>query len=87
MATRVFDGIKFCAQFLKRTSKGTFLLSLVQIGPGIWEEEMFKESDDDARQTHDHLKAPLEHVVLRWANNCSFSMAKYMLPLQDEDKI
>ena len=54
MATRVFDGIKFCKQFLKRTSKRTFLPSLVQTGPAVWEEKMFKEIVDDARQmTHD----------------------------------
>ena len=35
MATRVFDGIKFCEQVLKRTSQGTFLPSLVQIGPAV----------------------------------------------------
>ena len=28
MATRVFDGIKICEQFLKGTSKGTFLPSM-----------------------------------------------------------
>ena len=70
MANRVFDGIKFCEQFLKRTSQGTFLPSLVQIGPAVWEEKMFKEIVDDARRTMDDghlttLKAPLEHVVLR----------------------
>ena len=52
MATRVFDGIKFCEQFLKRTSCGTFLPSLVQIGPAVW-EEMFKEIVDDARRMTD----------------------------------
>ena len=52
MATRVFDGFKFCEQFLKRTSQRTFLPSLVQIGPAVW-EEMFKEIVDDARQTTD----------------------------------
>ena len=41
MATRVFDGIKFCVQFLKWTSQGTFQPSLVQIGPAVWEEKMF----------------------------------------------
>ena len=70
MATRVFDGIKFCEHFLKRTSQGTFPPSLVQIGPAVWEEKMFKEIVDDARRTpHDGhlttLKATLEHVVLR----------------------
>ena len=54
MATRVFDGIKFCEQFLKRTSQGTFLPSLVQIGPAVWEEKMFKEIVDDGRRTHHH---------------------------------
>ena len=48
MATRVFDGIKFCEQVLKRTTQGTFLPSLVQIGPAVWEELMFKEIVDDA---------------------------------------
>ena len=32
MLTRLFDGIKFCEQFLKRTYEVTFLPSLVQIG-------------------------------------------------------
>ena len=53
MATRVFDGIKFCEQLLKRTTQGTFLPSLVQSGPVIWEEKMFKEIVDNARQTTD----------------------------------
>ena len=60
MATRVFDEIKFCAQILKRTSQGTFLPSLIQIGTAVWEEEMFKEIVDDAHRTT--LKAPLELV-------------------------
>ena len=53
MATRVLDGIKFCEQILKRTSQGTFLPSLVQIGPAVWEEKMFKGIVDDARWTKD----------------------------------
>ena len=53
MATRVFDGIKFCEQFFKRTTQGTFLPSLVQIGPAVWEELMFNEIVDDARRTTD----------------------------------
>ena len=53
MATRVFDGIKFCQQFLKRTSQRTFLQSLVQIGPVVWEEKMFKKIADDAQRTMD----------------------------------
>ena len=39
MATRVFDGIKFCENLFKSTSKGTFLQNLVQIGPsGLGED-------------------------------------------------
>ena len=57
MATRVFDGIKFCEQFLKKISQGTFLPSLVQIGPVVWEEKMFKEIVDDARRTPHHPKS------------------------------
>ena len=47
MATRVFDGIKFFEQYLKRPSQGTFLPSLVQIGPAVWEEKMFKRIVDE----------------------------------------
>ena len=55
MATRVFDGIKFCEQILKRTSQGTFLPTLVQIGPRGLGEEI----DDDARRTtHDGRRTP-----------------------------
>ena len=62
MATKVFDGIKFCEKFLKRTSQGTFLTSLVQVGPVAWEEKMFKEIVDEAQRTMQViLKAPLEH--------------------------
>ena len=57
MATRVFDGIKFSEQFFKRTSKGTFLPSLVQNGPVVWEQMMFIEIVDDARLTHHHPKS------------------------------
>ena len=63
MATRVFNVIKFCKQFFKRTSQGTFLPSLVEIDPAVWEEKMPKEIVDDARQTT--LRAPLEHIVPR----------------------
>ena len=53
MNTRVFDGIQFCEQVLKRTSQGTFLPILVQIGPAVWEEKMFKEIVDNARRKTD----------------------------------
>ena len=42
---------------LKRTSQGTFLTSLVQIGPAVWDEKMFKEIVDDAWLTHHHPKS------------------------------
>ena len=42
MATRAFDGIKFCEQLLKRTTQGTFLPSLVQIYPVV-QEKMLKD--------------------------------------------
>ena len=57
MATRVFDGIKFCEQFLKKTSQGIFLPCLVQISPAVWEETMLKEIVDEARRTQDHPKS------------------------------
>ena len=57
MATRVFNGIKFCEQFSKTTSQGTFLPSFVQTGPAVWEKKMFKEIVDDARRTPDHHKS------------------------------
>ena len=53
IATRVFDGIKFCEHSLKRTSHGTFLPSLVQTGPAVWEENLFKEIVDDGQRTTD----------------------------------
>ena len=64
MATAVFDGITFCEQFLKNTSQGTFLSSLVQIGPAVLEEKIFREIVD-ARRPQDHPKSSLGHVVLR----------------------
>ena len=64
MATRIWDGIKFCEHFWKKTSNGTFLTSLVQIGPAVWEEKMFKEIvayarrlTDDARRIQDQPKS------------------------------
>ena len=61
MATRDFVNIvKLCENFLKRTSQGTFLPSLVQNGPAVW--EMLKEIVDDGHGTT--LTAAFEHVVL-----------------------
>ena len=67
MPTRGFDGIKFCEQFLKRTFHGKFLPCLVEIGPAVWKEKMFKGIVDATQQTTDSLilKAPLGHGVLR----------------------
>jgi hypothetical protein len=42
MATRVLHGIKFFEQFLKVTTKGTFLRSLDEIGLMVYEEMSFK---------------------------------------------
>ena len=69
MATNVFDRIKFCEQFSKKTSKETFLPSLVRIGPLVLEEKIFKENVEDGRSTtpdgnNVDLKAPVDHVVL-----------------------
>jgi sugar diacid utilization regulator len=43
MATRVLHGIKLFEQFLKVTTKGTFLWSLDEIGSAVYEEKSFKE--------------------------------------------
>ena len=76
MATIVFDGIKFCEQFLKRTSEGTFLTSLVQISLAVWEEKIFKEFVDDAQRTLDHSKLPLRMF-------CSGELGKKTVNLTD----
>jgi hypothetical protein len=54
MATRVLHGIKFFEQFLKVTTKGTFLWSLDEIGLVVYEEMSFKvkvygRTTDDGR--------------------------------------
>ena len=68
MATRLFNGIKFCEQFLKRTSQGTFLQSLVQIGQAVWEETMFKEivDTDDGHCTTLKLPLTLYQTIIFW---------------------
>ena len=55
MATRVFDGIKFCEKKnIQRASPGTFMPSLVQIGPAVWEEkDVYKETGDETQRTTD----------------------------------
>ena len=44
-----------CEHFLKRTSRGTFLPSLVQADPAVW--EMFTEIVDSPRRTTDMPKS------------------------------
>jgi hypothetical protein len=44
MATRILLEIKFFEQFLKLTTKGTFLSSLDEIGLAVYEEMSFKVS-------------------------------------------
>ena len=90
-ATRLFDGIKYCEQFLKRTSQGTLLPSLVQIGPAAWEKKMFKEIVDDARrtrqdrqQTQDHLNSSPWAGCARWAKK--WNRLKYYIN-QTENKV
>ena len=71
----VFDGIKFCEQILKRTSQGT------QHSCQVWSKlaQWFgsRRCLKKLLTTHDRhittLKAPLEHVVLRWAKKSSGS--------------
>ena len=43
MATRVFEGIKFFQEILKKTIAGTFLLNFIKIQRVISEKKMFKE--------------------------------------------
>ena len=80
MATRVFDGIKFCEQFLKRTSQETFLPSLVQISPVVWDRKMFKEIVDDAQRMtgdrQDHHKTSLCACCAQvsYKDNTTFNM-------------
>ena len=52
--TRVFDGTKFCEQFLKKKKKS----NLVQIGPAVWEEKMLKEIVDNRRRTMYDIRRP-----------------------------
>jgi hypothetical protein len=42
MATKVLHGIKFFEQFIKVTTKETFLSSLDEIGLVLYEEMLFK---------------------------------------------
>ena len=67
MATRVFDGIKFCKHFLKRTPKEhscQVWFKLAQRFRRNWCLKKLLTTHDGHRVI---LKAPLEHVVLRWA--------------------
>ena len=68
MITRVFDGIKFCEQFLGPPKKHSCQVwfKLAQRFRRSW------EIVDDALRTI--LKAPLKHVVLRWANKGLFGI-------------
>ena len=54
MATRVFDGIEFCEQFLNRTSQGTFLPSLSKLAQRFGRRCLKKLlTTHDARRTTD----------------------------------
>ena len=43
MATRVFEGITFFQEILKRTMAGTFLWNFIKIRWVVLEKKMFKE--------------------------------------------
>jgi hypothetical protein len=62
MATRVLLGIKFFEQFLKLTTKGTFLGSLKEIGLVVYEEMSFKVKVYG--QTPDERITKAHHVTL-----------------------
>jgi hypothetical protein len=71
MATRVLHGIKFFEQFLKVTTKGTFLWSLDEIGLVVYEEMSFKVKvygrTPDGRRTDAGRKAITKaHPVILW---------------------
>jgi hypothetical protein len=75
MATRVLHGIKFFEQFLKVTTKATFLWSLDEIGLVVQEEMSFKVKvygQTDARRTPDEKRSQKLTLSLcdRWAKNC-----------------
>ena len=57
MVTRLFDGIEFCEQFLKRTYQGTFLQSLVQIGKQFGRCLKKLLATHDGRRTQHRSKA------------------------------
>jgi hypothetical protein len=68
MATRVLHGIKFFEQFLKVTTKGTFLWSLDEIGLVVYEEMSFKvkvygRTPDGRRMKSDHKSSPCHFVT------------------------
>jgi hypothetical protein len=66
MATRVLHGIKFFEQFLKVTTKGTFLWSLDEIGYVVYEEMSFKVKvygRTAGRRTKSDLKSSPWHFV------------------------
>jgi hypothetical protein len=74
MATRVLHGIKFFEQFLKVTTKGTFLWSLDEIGLVVYEEMSFKvkvNGRTDAGRTPDEKRSQKLTLSLcdRWAKN------------------
>ena len=54
---RTLNPLVAMATTVLRTFQETFLPSLVQICPEVWEENMFKEIVDDARHTQNHPKS------------------------------
>jgi hypothetical protein len=68
MATRVLRGIKFFEQFLKVTTKGTFLWSLDEIGLVVYEEMSFKVKVYGRTDEKRSQKLTLS-LCDRWAKN------------------
>ena len=69
MATRDFDGIKFCGQILKKTPKEhscqVWSKLALQFGKRRCLKKLLMNYDGNRHRVI--LKAPLEHVVLWWA--------------------
>jgi hypothetical protein len=69
MATRVLHGIEFFEQFLKLTTKETFLWSLDKIGLAVYEEMLFKVKvyGQTAAERKAITKTHLMSLCERWA--------------------
>ena len=83
MATRVFDGIKFCKQFWRGPPKKhscQVWFKLAQRSRRSWCLKKLLMAQDGQRKTDNGhrviLKAPVEHVVFRWAKKIAASKSE-----------